>query len=200
MKQIMNDARIGRMRVLRARRLTALLLFAVARSVAAATIYECRDSAGHLAYQDHGCTADERQTAIAIAASAAPPATEIAPTRGTAVRTHAKAATPSRGSPRRAAAREREAMSYECRADDGAVFYRHGACPHSIRSVASAANRRGSRADASRTASVSAVPLSRKEVCRRIASAGSIGRAGREHDERVSTYERNAGRDPCRRD
>jgi len=36
-------------------------------------------------------------------------------------------------------------------------------------------------------------------VCRRLARAGSIGRAGHERDEIVSTYDRNLGRDPCRR-
>jgi hypothetical protein len=48
--------------------------------------------------------------------------------------------------------------------------------------------------------SVTAIALPRDEACRRMAAAGSIGRAGREHDERVSTYDRNAGRDPCRGD
>jgi len=28
--------------------------------------------------------------------------------------------------------------------------------------------------------------------------AGAISRAGHEHDEDVSTYDRNLGRDPCR--
>jgi hypothetical protein len=40
--------------------------------------------------------------------------------------------------------------------------------------------------------------LPRGEVCRRIAAAGSIGRAGHARDESVSTYDRNLGRDPCR--
>jgi hypothetical protein len=89
-------------------------------------------------------------------------------------------------------------VSYECRADNGEVFYRHGACPRTI-ATAGAASRHGARAGEARTAAVTAVPLPRGEACRRIAAAGSIGRAGRARDERVSTYERNAGRDPCRR-
>lgn len=191
----MSDARIRRTLLVHAVRLVALLLFGLARSVAAATIYECRDGAGHVAYQDHACAANERQAAIGIATPAAPPATVPAPSRS-----QPKAVTPSRRSSRRAAARERAAVSYECRADDGAVFYRHGACPRSIRSAAATSNGRASRTAAARSAAVSAVPLPRGEVCRRIAAAGSIGRAGREHDDRVSTYERNAGRDPCRYD
>jgi len=38
----------------------------------------------------------------------------------------------------------------------------------------------------------------RDEACQRIHSAGAIGRAGHQHDEDVSTYDRNLGRDPCR--
>ena len=41
-------------------------------------------------------------------------------------------------------------------------------------------------------------PLPRGEACRRMAAAGSIGRAGHARDESVSTYDRNLGRDPCR--
>jgi hypothetical protein len=122
----MSDARIRRTLVVHAVRLVALLLFGLARSVAAATIYECRDGAGHVAYQDHACAANERQAAIGIATPAAPPATAAAPSR-TVARKQPKAVLPSRRSSRRAAARERAAVSYECRADDGAVFYRHGA-------------------------------------------------------------------------
>jgi hypothetical protein len=187
------------MRVPRASRLAALLLLVLARSVAAAAIYECRDDAGHVAYQDHACAAGERQAAIAIAAPPASAARAGEPMRDV-VRTRAKAAAAPRRSSRRSAARERAAVSYECRADDGAVFYRHGRCPRSIRSATAASNGRASRTAASRSAAVSAVPLPRAEACRRIAAAGSIGRAGREHDARVSTYERNAGRDPCRYD
>lgn len=187
------------MRVQRASRLAALLLLVMARSVAAAPIYECRDGAGHVAYQDHACAPGERQAAIAVATPAAPVTSADGPPRDVA-RTHAKAAAAPRRLSRRRAARERAAMSYECRADDGAVFYRHGACPRSIRSAVAASNGRASRATAARSAAVSAVPLPRAEACRRIAAAGSIGRAGREHDARVSTYERNAGRDPCRYD
>jgi hypothetical protein len=98
------------------------------------------------------------------------------------------------------------AVSYECRTGDGEVFYKHSGCPKSIR-VAAAHERgrhgaagRGARARGSgmRSMAVSARPLARSEVCKRLAGAGSIGRAGREHDDIVSTYDRNVGRDPCR--
>jgi hypothetical protein len=45
---------------------------------------------------------------------------------------------------------------------------------------------------------VSSSRIPRDEACREIHTAGSIGRAGHQHDENVSTYEHNLGRDPCR--
>ncbi|MGH8172496.1 MAG: hypothetical protein ACREPX_05075 [Rhodanobacteraceae bacterium] len=92
-------------------------------------------------------------------------------------------------------------VSYECRAANGELFYRHGACPKQIsaKSSATGASARTRGASDTQSYSVSAQALPRGEVCRQIARAGSIGRGGHERDENVSTYERNLGRDPCRR-
>jgi hypothetical protein len=51
---------------------------------------------------------------------------------------------------------------------------------------------------ASTAFAVTSEAMPRSEACRRIAAAGSIGRAGHERDQSVSTYDRNLGRDPCR--
>jgi hypothetical protein len=87
-------------------------------------------------------------------------------------------------------------MSYECRAADGELFYRHGRCPAQIPAKDSLLQ--GRTKGKSAGYAVTAQPIARAEACRRIERAGSIGRNGHEHDERVSTYERNLGRDPCR--
>jgi hypothetical protein len=94
-----------------------------------------------------------------------------------------------------------EVVSYECRAANGELFYRHGACPKQItaKSKSSGGNARKRGASDTQTYAVSAQPLARGEVCRQMARAGSIGRAGHERDESVSTYDKNLGRDPCRR-
>jgi hypothetical protein len=95
-------------------------------------------------------------------------------------------------------------MSYQCRAADGQVFYRHGACPHSIPAgsahVAGASTRgkASSRGGSGATVSVSTQRIPREEACYEIQRAGAAGRAGHEHDEIASTYEHNLGRDPCR--
>ncbi|RYD14485.1 MAG: hypothetical protein EOP90_12635 [Lysobacteraceae bacterium] len=87
-------------------------------------------------------------------------------------------------------------QSFECRATNGEVFYRHARCPGSIPAGASA--RRPSRGAAG-SVGVRATPVPRREACRRIEAGARSGRAGRERDETVTTYERNLGRDPCRR-
>lgn len=156
----------------------------------AESVYRCRHADGSLAYRDSPCADAQRQTRVELA-PAPPPA--ASPEYGTG---KARSATAPRS--RRAAAHgdgRAEAPSYECRAANGEVFYRHSTCPASIADTDPGRPRRGA---GSSSVAVSGVALTRKEACRRLAAAGSIGRRGRERDERVSTYERNAGRDPCR--
>lgn len=167
-----------------------LLLFA-AGAAQAGSVYKCTDVDRQVAYQDHPCSGAQQRTAVELA-----PAPPPAPSPDYAVassRTSAFVRGP-RHSPR-ASARE-EPRSYECRAANGEVFYRHSGCPKSITDSSAGRRRRGA---GSSSVGVSAVPLTRSDACKRLAAAGSVGRDGRERDERVSTYERNAGRDPCRR-
>ena len=164
-----------------------LLLAGLALPVTAQVVYRCEDADGRVAYQDRACADTQRSSQVEIApapaATAAPVYADTAPTRS------AGRAAPRRARPVAAV------MSFECRADNGEVFYRHAGCPGSIR-VDGASTGSGKAAGSSR---VSAQRVSRREACRRLAAAGSIGRAGHARDERVSTYDRNAGRDPCRR-
>ena len=159
--------------------------FALARPVHADSVYKCRGADGAIAYQDHACAKSTVESQVEIAPAPPPSASpdygrETRAPRETYVRTHAS--TPVR----------RETVSYACRAANGEVFYRHGTCPAKITAKGVSGKKAGE------SYGVTAEPLSRSEACRRMASAGSIGRAGHERDERVSTYERNLGRDPCR--
>lgn len=174
-------------------KLPLLLLAALSwpHGTQAESVYKCRDAEGRVAYQDRACAATQRETLIEIAP--APP-----PSPSPEYGVPAKAPAAARRGSTRAATRGGEVLSYECRADNGEVFYQHTACPKSI-STARVGTGRGSRAGASEKVGVSALALPRADVCRRLAAAGSIGRAGHQRDARVSTYERNAGRDPCRR-
>jgi hypothetical protein len=172
--------------------LLILLLLGMAGGVRAAPVYKCVGVDGSIAYQQWPCAGAQRESAVELAP---PPAyarsPEYAVEREPPPRARATAA-------RRGAAAE--PTSFECRAADGQLFYRHSACPHSVAAVAlpasSSRSTRGARGNAA--ASVSSRRIPRDEACREIHAAGAIGRAGHEHDENVSTYERNLGRDPCR--
>lgn len=91
----------------------------------------------------------------------------------------------------RRAPRKTIIYSYECRTKSGALFYRHKPCPASIdRSGLVGGGRLAPRER------VSGRRIPRLDACRGMRSAG---REGREFDEATSTYDRNLGRDPCRR-
>jgi hypothetical protein len=172
----------------------AALALAAATSASAASVYKCRDAQGHIAYQDRACAATQQQAEIELMPAPPPPLASAQPERRRASAGDAEHPHKTR-TPRRGRAREREVMSWECRGADGALFYRHASCPKSIAGSRSSAG----ASKGARPVAVSATPLPRAEVCRRLARAGSIGRSGHEHDETVSTYDKNAGRDPCRR-
>jgi hypothetical protein len=178
--------------------LVILLLLALASGVRAGPIYKCVEPGGPVAYQDVPCAQTQRALSIELApAPAWQPSPQYAVAEAGAARRE-----------RHAAARDRAdaaAQSFECRAADGQVFYRHSGCPHSVAATqAGAAHLRGARTGAARSASasasvsVAASRIARSDACHEIERAGAIGRSGHENDERVSTYERNLGRDPCR--
>ncbi len=169
--------------------LLILLLLGLAGGVRAATVHKCTDAQGAIAYQQLPCSGGARASTVEIAAAPAyAKSPEYALDRPPPA--------PARLSATRTSRRESEPMSYECRTADGQVFYRHTACPHSVTANASSAAH-GSRSSKA-SAAVSSTRVPRDEACQRIHSAGAIGRAGHQHDEDISTYDRNLGRDPCR--
>ena len=157
----------------------------------AASVYKCRNADGAIAFQDHACAAGAVESEVEIAP---PPPVAPSPDYGREMRDPRRSV---RAASSHATTHERrETVSYECRAANGELFYRHGACPGRI-TTDSGSGKHG-RGGASSTFAVTSEALPRGEVCRRIAAAGSIGRAGHVRDESVSTYDRNLGRDPCR--
>jgi len=152
----------------------------VAWPAQAQSVYRCRDAKGALAFQDKPCTAGQAQSEVAIEPA---PAYAASPDYGVGKPTRVSHAAHSSS---RSSARNAEPMSYECRAANGEVFYRHGRCPATIR---------GKGRDATSSA-VTSSAIPRAEACARMARTSHAGSA---RDETVSTYERNLGRDPCRR-
>lgn len=179
--------------------LLILLLLGLAGGVRAETVYKCINAQGDVAYQAQPCAEQQRASVIEIA-----PAPAFAPSPRYAI-DHEEAGRSSRAAAHARSGERREAAptSYECRAADGQVFYRHGACPHSIPGanghVSSASARgKGAGRGGGGTVGVSSQRISREDACHEIQRAGAAGRAGHEHDEVTSSYEHNLGRDPCR--
>ena len=152
-------------------------------SVTAQSILKCVDRDGHIAFQDRPCATGQREQQVVIAP--APPSVESLenskPVRG-------------ENSPRQSAkapARQAVIYSYECRTDSGALFFRHDHCPGSIDRSGLIGGRRSAARE-----KVRGTRIPRLDACR---GMRSVGRDGREFDDAPSTYDRNLGRDPCRR-
>jgi len=178
--------------------LAALLLLFLVGGARAQPVYKCTDADGAVAYQDKACSAPQREQAVTMPPAPPPHAS---PQYALAPPPAAAPARDARGGSRRRRWADDEPMSFECRVSNGDVFYRHAACPKSIRASAPAADKAGRTHAASGSAApltVAARPIPRAEACAAIHRAGAIGRNGHEHDDTVSTYEHNLGRDPCR--
>jgi len=159
-------------------RFPCVVLLVAATSLNAATVYRCNAAGAVVAFQDQPCATGQRQSIVKIT----PAAAYVPPPRYAVEKTgHVRRRTTHR---RR---RRKTRMSYECRASDGEVFYRHGGCPHSIPSTTQPGHR----------ANVSSRRVTRRRACAQIRRAGAVGRRGHEHDQVVSTYERDLGHDPC---
>ena len=158
------------------------LIFAIllAPTVAVAgSVYKCTKSDGAIAFQAQPCALAEQQDTVTLEQAPA-----YAPPPSYAVGTGSARKQQKRRKTRQFSPR---VSSYECRSSDGQVFYRHHGCPHAV----------ASRANPAKSASVSALKVSRQRACAQIHRAGAIGRIGHAHDENVSTYDHDLGRDPC---
>jgi hypothetical protein len=161
----------------------AILALPTAALAEQPVVFKCTDREGRIAFQASPCKPGLRETQVAIDP---PPPASASPD-------YARASQRSAARPRssRSASRQPVVYSFECRTRSGVLFYRHDRCPASIdRSGLTGGRRSGSRE------AVSARRIPRLQACRGMRSAG---RDGREFDDAPSTYERNLGRDPCRR-
>lgn len=182
------------------------LLWACAGAVQAAPIYRCTGAHGEAAYRDTPCPegTGEREVEVAPQPLIGDPGE----------RTAASTAEPRKRTPTGRTARaartgvrtKKAPVSYECRAGNGEVFYRHTRCPASVpgdgvaridysERIASEHSRR--RQTAWDRVPVRGTTIPRVEACRRIRAAGAAGRDGHARDEKVSAYDRAMGRDPC---
>lgn len=171
-----------------------LLAFGAVRAQAG-TVYKCVDERGAATYQDRSCTAATDQSTVALAPTPVyAESPHYAVDREETTRTVPRASRSHAASHRMASTAE---SSYECRTADGQVFYRHSACPHSVPALDhnNAAHR--GRSAAAKSVAVTATRISRDDACYELRRGGAAGRRGRDHDQDVSTYDKNLGRDLC---
>jgi hypothetical protein len=171
----------------------------------ASSVYRCVDARGHLAYRDTPCAAHGRGHKIDVQPQPLIGAPGEHAARVAAASHHREATARPRKKARRGA-HAKPAMSWECHAADGEVFYRHARCPGSVPGDGTVRSGYAGKMQSSRTrsrqgawgrVSVHGRKISRAEACRRIHSAGAAGRDGHARDETVSTYDHLMGRDPC---
>lgn len=174
----------------------ALLLCVGAAHVHAAAIYACRDAKGATSYQDVACAPAQQAREVQLP-PAPPPAKSPAyrlPERPAMSASRMRAYAGGHARAATAPQRRREGTrAFECRAANGEVFYRFSACPKSVPLNAKGDHSQDSRAP--KTSAVSGRAVSGSDACRRMQGAA---RAGSDRDDRVSTYDRHEGRDPCR--
>lgn len=173
----------------------------------AAPIYRCTGTHGETMFQAEPCASSRDKGVVEVREqplidpSMPSVAARSAATHGGRQR---KAATANHANRRV----EKTPMSYECRAGDGEVFYRHSRCPGTVKGdgvarfgaqVPQASSHRGRTADGGAwgAVKVAARKIPREEACRRINALTASDRDGHERDEQVSVYDHNTGRDPC---
>ena len=189
-----------RTRPLRRRHGLLILLLALAGAAQGAPVYKCIAPGAPVAYQDTPGAETQRAQPVELAPE---PAWQPSPQYAVANAEPSPARAGRHATPHGRA--RGSDLSFECRAADGQVFYRHSGCPRSVAAAAAgSAHARGTRSGGTRASNassslpVSASRIARSDACREIERAGAIGRSGHENDERVTTYERDLGRDPCR--
>lgn len=180
------------------------LLLWVAAGAHAASIYKCVATNGRVAFRDTPCATHARQTKMSLAGL---PLIDPGTPRHRPSRRPRTSSKRSRAPHRRARAHRHSApTSWECRAADGEVFYRHTRCPGSVPGDGVVRTRyaetlRASHSRKRRNAwsrvPVHGVKIPRSEACRRIHSAGAALRDGHRRDAHVSTYDRLMGRGAC---
>ena len=168
-----------------------------AASTVAGDVYKCVGSDGSLSYQARPCGQGQAESTVTI--RNAPPVAAPAPAQPersaesreqaldymNRLRSSASPAAPPKAPP---------AKSYKCTADNGFVFYQHDACPSTIdigKGLATDDYGRPIRY----VTNVKGEEITRAEACAQIYKVTASSRDGSHLDQRVSSYDKNLGRD-----
>jgi hypothetical protein len=171
-----------------------ILAFMPALAGAAGSIYKCADAKGGVVFSDKQCGTNARVVDVRISDSPAEPAK--APPA--AAPQPPVVAPPEPAPPAPVVVQSPpDSAAYRCFTPDGAVFYLHRHCPKSI-AVTHYGQMGRFQTATQGYAPVDEVGVSETEACGAIYSNDAQKRSGSEHDDRYSTFERNAGNDPCK--
>lgn len=168
---------------------------------AAATVYKCAGRDGAVIFSQTPCGSDAQEIELQ---DSGPPAPPSAPQGATPKPQTDQALEPAPvGSdntppPQPATQTHAGPVAYRCFTPDGMTFYRHAHCPKFV-----AVTIHG-RAGRFQTSSHGYAPVEEQTVglrtaCNAIYASDAEHRFGSGYDQRYSIYERNAGRDPCRK-
>jgi hypothetical protein len=174
--------------------LAFLLLLLPATAYGAGAIYKCVGANGSVEYSQIQCSAAAEKIELGTSAPAAvrPEPNELAAPQDAAP----AALAPSPLTPV-APPQAPDWPAYRCHTPDGMVFYRHAHCPKSI-AVTHYGYVGGYQTSSRGYAPVEEQGVPLDQACAAIYATDAKTRFGSGYDDRYSTYDRNAGRDPCR--
>lgn len=166
---------------------------------AADNVYKCVGSDGRLSYQARPCVQGQSQSTVTIHKAPSPPPMPTTKPNPPAPRSLRLEPAPRVAVPRPQPP-PKPATSYKCTVQDGMVFYRHGGCPADIATSTTVLTDRVRNTIEYRpyTLRVTGEAVPRAEACAAINKLTTSSRNGYKLDDRVSTYDKNLGRDPCR--
>ena len=171
-----------------------------AASTVAGDVYKCVGSDGSLSYQARPCGQGQAESTVTIRNAPPPPVAVPAQPELSAesrdraldymnrLRSSAPPAAPPKARP------APPVKSYKCTADNGFVFYQHDACPSTI-DIGKGLATDGFGRPMRYVTNVKGEEITRAEACVQIYKVTASSRDGSHLDQRVSSYDKNLGRD-----
>lgn len=169
-----------------------------AASTVAGDIYKCVGSDGSLSYQARPCGQGQAESTVTIR-NAPPPPPVVAPAQPEPPAVSREQGLDFMSRPRSSASpaappNDPPAKSYKCTAGNGFVFYRHDDCPSTI-DIGKASTSDGYGRPIRYVTNVVGEEITRAEACAQIYKVTASSRDGSHLDQRVSSYDKNLGRD-----
>ncbi|MGB8378994.1 MAG: DUF4124 domain-containing protein [Rhodanobacteraceae bacterium] len=170
--------------------LTAIFMLVPAGAAAEQTIYTCKSPNGTIVFADAPCGPKAR---LLVLHGGSPPHSLPMPSPAPAGMLESPSAAPPMVSPKPVPS---ESPAFRCTTPDGMVFYRHQHCPKAI-TVTRHRYVGGLDTPIPGYTPVNEQGVSSDVACAKIHAVDASDRFGSDYDEHYTTYQRNAGDDPC---